>query len=146
MDDRIRELRRAGWSERRIAAKLGVTRHRVRTALDGLRANTPAVGEAWFEDVASRLAGAKYREYDDVQLPLTELAYDVAEWLDAHDDESSTAEHLVNSPRLVIKGVNEGSDPLVRIHVRRTFRLRDLVVPCMARGRRVRLVAAPITS
>jgi transcriptional regulator with XRE-family HTH domain len=135
MDDRIRELRRAGWSERRIAAELGVTRHRVRTALAGFRAPAPIRAATWVEEVELHIDRARLREDDPEQIDLGEVALDVAEWLDAHDDDKSwTAEHLANSLRLVIKGVREGSDPLVRIHARRTFRLRESPVPGWLQG------------
>jgi transcriptional regulator with XRE-family HTH domain len=135
MDDRIRELRRAGWSERRIAAALGVTRHRVRTALAGFRPPTPIRGATWVEEVELHIDRARLRKDDPEQLDLGDLALDVAEWLDAHDDDESwIADQLANSLRLVIKGVAEGSDPLVRIHARRTFGLRDLAVPAWLKG------------
>jgi transcriptional regulator with XRE-family HTH domain len=135
MDDRIRELRRAGWSERRIAADLGVTRHRVRAALAGFRAPAAISGATWVEEVELHIDRARLRKGDTEQLDLGDLALYVAEWLDAHDDDQSwIAQQLANSLRLVIKGVAEGSDPLVRIHARRTFGLRDLAVPAWLKG------------
>lgn len=130
MDDKIREYARAGWSERRIAAELGVTRHRVRTTLQGFRPPSPIPGDSWVEEVELHIDRARLRKDDAEQLDLGELALDVAAWLDAHDDDkSAVAEQLANSLRLVIKGVAQGSDPLVRIHARRTFRLRGMAVP-----------------
>lgn len=122
MDDKIRELHIAGLSERRIAAQLGITRHRVRTALEGFRPPAPSQGDSWFDSVGLALSRAKFREGDDEQMPLAELAYDVAEWLDKHDDGSRD---VVVSLQSIVGGVIDGSNPLVRIHARRATRLMD---------------------
>ncbi len=130
MDDKIRDYTRAGWSERRIAAALGIMRHRVRRALQDFREPTPIGGDTWVEEVELHIDRARLRQDDPEQIDLGEVALDVAEWLDARDDDKSwIAEQLAISLRLVIKGVAQGSDPLVRIHARRTFRLRALAVP-----------------
>jgi hypothetical protein len=136
MQDQIRELRLGGWSERRIAAELGITRHRVRTALEGFRPPAPVSGATWVDVVDVQLDRARYRQGDDAQLALAELAYDVAEWLDArweHYKEWEGQVHdlrqLAGSLRYTVQGITEGSNPLVRLHARRTFRLRDLPVP-----------------
>lgn len=123
MNDRIRALRLDGWSERRIAAELGITRHRVRTALHDFRAPTPVRGLTWAEEVGFALDRARYRDGDDEQLALAELAYDVAEWLDEQEDESRDAERVGGSLRHIVEGVVSGSNPLVRIHAGRACRL-----------------------
>jgi len=120
--DRIRELRLAGWSERRIAAQLGVTRHHVRTALEGFRPPAPAHGATWNDGVGLALARAKYREADDEQLPLAEFAYDIADWLDAHT-EHQDAGRVAGSLQYIVDGVVNGSNGLTRIHARRARRL-----------------------
>jgi transcriptional regulator with XRE-family HTH domain len=123
MDERIRELRLAGWSERRIAAELGVTRHRVRAALHDFRPPVLAQGATWVDEVGLALTGARYRPGDEEQMPLAELAYDAAEWLDARGEEHSNARPLAGSLRYVIEGVCSGPNPLVRVHARRARRL-----------------------
>jgi hypothetical protein len=136
VNDRIRELRLAGWSERRIGAELGVTRHRVRVALEKFVPPTAIGGGTWNDRVGLQIDRAKYREGDDEQLALAELAYDVAEWLDArweHDREPEAQVYNVQATAVsldcIVRGIAGGSNPLVRIHARRTFWLRDLPVP-----------------
>lgn len=119
IEDAIRDLRVAGLSERRIAAELGVTRHRVRTALAGFTITAPRQGETWVETVGLALEGAKYRPHDEEQLPAAELAYDIAQFLDAHDADGNDGRQLMVNLRQVIGGVREGINPLTRIHARR---------------------------
>jgi hypothetical protein len=123
VDEKIRALRLTGWSERRIAAKLGITRHRVRVALEGFRPSTPIRGASWSEWLVAVIASAKYRKADAEQLPLAELAYDTAEWLDKNDDGSFDARQVAGSLYYVVEGVLSGSDPLVLLHARRARRL-----------------------
>jgi hypothetical protein len=118
VDDKIRELRLAGWSERRIAAKLGITRHRVRTVLGGFRPPVPVRGDTWTEEVELHISRARLRNDDDEQIELGALAFDIAEWLDAHTDESGDASQLAVSLRYVVQGVVSAANPLVRIHAR----------------------------
>jgi hypothetical protein len=119
MDDRIRELGRAGWSERRIAGELGVTRHRARTALAGFRAPAPIHGATWVEEVELHIDRARLRKDDPEQIDLGDLALDVAERLDAHDDDADfVGRQLGISLRQIVGGVVAESNPLVRIHAR----------------------------
>ncbi len=124
MDDKIRAHRRAGWSERRIAAELGITRHRVRTALTGFSPATPIQANTWVDGVELLIDRAKLREGDEEQMELGMLALDVAEWLDANEDPSGKARQLAASLRYIAEGVAE-STPLVRIHARLARRLLD---------------------
>lgn len=125
--ERIRRLRQEGLSERQIASALGVTRHKVRTTLEGYAPRTPIRGATWVEDVELHFKGAVWRPTDEAdaaeRLVLGEIAYDVAEWLDAHEgDNSADAQAVVVSLRHVVRGAAEGSNPLVRLHARRARR------------------------
>src|SRR5437868_1476445 len=99
MNDKIRELRSAGWSERRIAAELGITRHRVRTALEGFAPPTPVRGATWVDVVDLHIDRATGRRDDEEQLALAELAYDLAEWLDERWDDDKDWEWQVSDVR-----------------------------------------------
>jgi hypothetical protein len=122
-DDRIRELRLGGHSERRIAAELGITRHRVRTVLEGFRPPAPIRGDTWVEEVELMFKRAKLRSGDDEQFVLYNIAFDTAEWLDANEgDERRDARQLAVALRYVVEGVVGGSNPLVRLHARRARR------------------------
>lgn len=119
-NDRIRELRLAGYSERKISAELGITRHRVRTALEGFVPPTHVRGETWVEEVELTFKRAKLRKGDNEQFVLYDIAFDVAEWLDAHEgDRRRDARQIAVALRYVVEGVVSGSDSLVRLHARR---------------------------
>lgn len=123
MNERIRELRRAGWSERRIASELGITRHCVRTALHRFQQPTPIQRETWTDEVELHIARARLRKDDFEQIELGHLAFDAADWLDARDDDGWNARQLGISLRYAVQGVVDGSNPLVRIHAGRARRL-----------------------
>lgn len=125
MDDKIRELHRAGWSERRIATALGITRHRVRTALGGFLPAMPVHADSWFDEVELLLGRAKLRKSDEEQMELGVLALDVAEWLDDHSERRFDARQLAVSLSHLVEGVVHDSNPLVRIHARLARRLMD---------------------
>lgn len=120
MNDKIRELRLAGWSERRIATELGVTRYRGRTALARFQAPA-AVGATRFAAVELAVSRAGYREGDDEQLSIAELAFGVAEWLDAQPEPTWDTPRLEGSLQYIVDGVMSGVNPLTRIHARRVL-------------------------
>jgi hypothetical protein len=122
MNERIHELKTQGWSERKIASELGITRHRVRAELatgliTGPSWTRSATATAWVEQMLGR---ARRREGDELQMALCEVALDVADWLDSHDDDPERLELCL---RYIVKGVVNGVSPLVLIHARRARRL-----------------------
>lgn len=118
-DDQIIDLWLSGASERRVAAVLGVTRHRVRTAVAMYQPQTQPRGASWVEDVELAIARSTRRKGDEEQLVLGALALDIAEHLDGHGDDA----RLACSLGYVLEGVIRRSTPLTRVHARRARRL-----------------------
>jgi hypothetical protein len=130
-DEQIRDLRLDGFSERQIAAELGITRHRVRTVLEDFSPPVRAAGGAtWVENVELALARARFRGGETAraeQIALGELAFHVAEWLDANGLDADGngvygADQIAVSLRNIVEGCVQGSSPLVRLHARCALR------------------------
>lgn len=132
-DHRIRELRRRGHSERQIAQLVGVTRHRVRSVLDGVATVVVPAGVPLRDALEAVFAVTRrFAIDDDAALDAAVLCLKLAERVDAGScgDEAATLRPILEHVAIdLATGWTPETNPLIGIKLRLGLRLLGEPLP-----------------